>query len=89
MKANLEIQNLKCGGCANTIIKKLSEISDISELTVNNENHTVSFNYENENTFLKAKEFLNNIGYPIKGYKNAFTTKAKSLVSCAIGRINS
>jgi len=88
MKTTIEIQNLKCGGCANTITKKLSEINDLSELTVNNDNHTVSFNYENENTLIKAKELLNNIGYPVVGDKNALTTKAKSFVSCAVGRIN-
>jgi len=88
MKTTIEIQNLKCGGCANTITKKLSEINDLSELTVNNDNHTVSFNYENENTLIKAKELLNNIGYPVVGDKNVLTTKAKSFVSCAVGRIN-
>ena len=88
MKTTIEIQNLKCGGCANTITRRLSEINDLSELTINNDNHTVSFNYEHENTLIKAKELLNNIGYPVVGDKNALTTKAKSFVSCAVGRIN-
>ena len=89
MKTTIDIQNLKCGGCANTITKKLSGIEGLSELEVNNDNHTVSFNYESENTFVMAKELLNDIGYPATGDKNALTTKAKSFVSCAIGRINS
>lgn len=89
IKTIIEIQNLKCGGCANTITKKLSEINGLSELSVNNDDHTVSFNYENENTLIKTKELLNAIGYPVTGDKNAFTTKAKSFVSCAIGRIKS
>ena len=88
MKTTIEIQNLKCGGCANTVTKKLSGINGLSDLIVNNENHTVSFNYENESTFIEAKELLNDIGYPAVGDKNALTTKAKSFVSCAIGRIN-
>lgn len=88
MKTTIEVQNLKCGGCANTIKKKLSEINDLSEIEVNNDTHTVSFNYENENTFIEAKELLNAIGYPVTGDKNALTTKAKSFVSCAIGRMN-
>ncbi|GAA4944271.1 hypothetical protein GCM10023314_16590 [Algibacter agarivorans] len=87
MKTTIEIQNLKCGGCANTITKKLSNIENISELEINNDDHTVSFNYENENTLLKAKALLHNMGYPVVGDKNALTTKAKSFVSCAIGRI--
>ena len=87
MKTSLKIQNLKCGGCANTITKKLSNIENITELEVNNANHTVSFNYENENTLLKAKALLHSMGYPVVGDKNALTSKAKSFVSCAIGRM--
>lgn len=89
MKITLEIQNLKCGGCANTITNKLSEIENISDVTINNEDYTVSFSYENDNTLVEAKQLLHKIGYPVVGEKNALATKAKSFVSCAIGRINS
>ncbi len=88
MIASLEIQNLKCGGCANTITNKLNGLEGIADLNVDNSNNTVSFFYENENTLLEAKNLLNKIGYPVIGDKNDLTTKAKSFVSCAIGRIN-
>lgn len=88
MKITLEIQNLKCGGCANTITSKLSDIKIINDVTINNENHTVSFSYKNDKTLIEAKQLLHKIGYPIVGEKNALTTKAKSFVSCAIGRMN-
>lgn len=88
MKTSLEIQNLKCGGCANTITNKISVLEDVSELEINNDNNTVSFQYENEGTINKVQELLNSLGYPVVGDKNAITTKAKSFVSCAIGRIN-
>lgn len=88
MKTSLEIQNLKCGGCANTITKKVSVLEDVSELEINNDNNTVAFQHENEGTINKVQELLNSIGYPVVGDKNAITTKAKSFVSCAIGRIN-
>ncbi|AUP80898.1 heavy-metal-associated domain-containing protein [Flavivirga eckloniae] len=88
MKTTLEIQNLKCGGCANTIISKLSELENISDVSISNEDHTVSFSYENDNVFTEAKQLLHKIGYPTVGEKNALTTKAKSFVSCAIGRMN-
>lgn len=87
MKTILEIQNLKCGGCANTITKKVSNVDDVSELEINNDTNTVSFQYENESTLNEVKELLNSIGYPVVGDKNALTTKAKSFVSCAIGRM--
>lgn len=87
MITTLEIQNLKCGGCANTITKKVSNLKDISGLEINNENNTISFGYNNANTLTEVKTLLKDIGYPVIGDKNALTTKAKSFVSCAIGRI--
>jgi copper chaperone CopZ len=88
MNTTLEIQNLKCGGCANTITTKLSDLKGIEEVVVNNEANTVTFDYENEETLLETKELLAKLGYPIVGEKNAITTKAKSFVSCAVGRMN-
>ncbi|GAA3653349.1 heavy-metal-associated domain-containing protein [Flavivirga jejuensis] len=88
MKITLEIQNLKCGGCANTITNKVSDLENISDVIINNEDHTVSFSYENDIALIEAKQLLHKIGYPIVGEKNALTTKAKSFVSCAIGRLS-
>lgn len=88
MTTTLEIQNLKCGGCANTIITKLSELEYISNVNVNNDDYTVTFDYSNNEQLKTAKNLLTKLGYPEAGEKNALTTKAKSFVSCAVGRIN-
>lgn len=88
MKTTLEIQNLKCGGCANTIVNRLSELKDVLEIKVDNTNDTVSFNYSNENDLTEVKNLLVKLGYPVAGEKNALTTKAKSFMNCAVGRIN-
>ncbi|WP_034044188.1 heavy-metal-associated domain-containing protein [Wocania ichthyoenteri] len=88
MEATLKIQNLKCGGCANTIITKLDELNHLSKISVDNTNDSVSFNYLTEEDFTEAKTLLAKLGYPIVGEKNALTTKAKSFVSCAVGRIS-
>lgn len=88
MKTTLEIQNLKCGGCANTIINKLSDLDEIEDVTVDIENSSVIFKSDNKDVIAKAKTLLQKIGYPTMGEKNALTTKAKSFVSCAIGRVN-
>lgn len=88
MKATFKIQNLKCGGCAHTIINKLSHIAYIENITVNNESNTVSFTYLNDSSIKDSKKLLNEIGYPVVGDKNNIVTKAKSYVSCAIGKIN-
>ena len=88
MKAILKIQNLKCHGCANTITKKLSLLENISDLEVNNEEHTVSFQYKHENDLGFVKSTLNGLGYPEIGETNSIGEKTKSFVSCAIGRMS-
>ncbi|TWO32606.1 heavy-metal-associated domain-containing protein [Seonamhaeicola sediminis] len=88
MKTTLEIQNLKCGGCANTISTKLSELEFVDNVEINNNDNTVTFSYENEETLNIVKSLLAKLGYPEVGDKNALSTKAKSFVSCAIGRMN-
>jgi len=89
MKNTIIIQNLKCGGCASTIIKKISKLKGISNVEVNNEINSVSFEAENERDVTTAKEELKALGYPSIEDDNFMLTKAKSFISCASGRINS
>ena len=89
MKTTVEIQNLKCGGCANTIITRLSALDQIEDVSVNNENDTVSFTYQSQSDLDAATSLLSKLGYPIAGDNNPLTKKAKSFVSCAVGRMNS
>ena len=88
MTTTLEIQNLKCGGCANTIVTRLENLEGISDISVNNEEDTVSFDYIQGNNLEEAKTLLSKLGYPIVGQNNPLTKKAKSFVSCAVGRMN-
>jgi copper chaperone CopZ len=88
MNTTLEIQNLKCGGCANTITSKLSDLEDINNVVVDNETNSVSFNYTNKNVLDQAITLLSQLGYPIDGEQNPLLKKAKSYVSCAVGRMN-
>ena len=87
MESTLEIQNLKCGGCANTIVTQLSKLDGVTEVVVNNETDQVNFSYTKEAQFNAAKKKLSDLGYPIIGEANSLPKKAKSFVSCAIGRI--
>ncbi len=87
MTTTLQIQNLKCHGCANTIVTQLSKLVGISNVKVNNESDEVSFDYESNSEFDSAKEKLSNLGYPIVGDTNTLGKKAKSFVSCAVGRM--
>ena len=88
MKASIIVQNLKCGGCANTITTKLSEITNISDVSVDVQESKVSFNYKNETDAFSVKERLRAIGYPSIEDQNSIASKAKSFVSCATGKFN-
>lgn len=88
MKANLYLQNLKCNGCAKTIINKLNTLKGISSVVVNVEESSVSFEYLQESNLESAKTILMQNGYPEVGIENSITTKAKSFVSCAVGKMS-
>jgi len=85
----LEILNLKCGGCANTIRKGILTIEGIDEVTIDIENSKVSFNAISESITILVKEKLSKMGYPEVGDDNTIAHKAKSFVSCATGRMTS
>ncbi|MCT4630407.1 heavy metal-associated domain-containing protein [Winogradskyella sp.] len=87
MKATIQIQNLKCGGCANTIVTQLSKLDGITTVTVNNNTDEVSFNYNTETELEAAQTKLSDLGYPMVGENNSLPKKAKSFVSCAVGRM--
>lgn len=89
METKIYIQNLKCGGCANTIVKNLSQLNSISNIGVDVEESAVTFEMVNEDDLIKAKEILKKIGYPEDGEANSLGSKAKSYVSCAIGKMSS
>jgi len=88
MKTSILVQNLKCGGCAHTISTKLATIKNVSNLQVNVEESKVSFEYSNEEDAFKVKEKLKNLGYPSVDDSNSFSSKAKSFVSCATGKLS-
>ena len=88
MKTQIYIQNLKCGGCANTIIKNVSTVESVSNVTVNVEDNSVNFDLANKEKLEEVKAVLKKIGYPEDGEANSFGSKAKSYVSCAIGKMS-
>ena len=87
MKTTFEIQNLKCHGCANTIITQLSKIDGIANVSVNNETNEVHFDHSTESSVHSVKKRLSDLGYPLVGETNSLPKKAKSYVSCAVGRM--
>lgn len=87
MNTTLYIQNLKCGGCAHTVITKISAIENIENVNVNLDADRVSFDYNSESDLQNAIKKLLSLGYPVVGEANPLTAKAKSFVSCAVGRM--
>lgn len=88
METTIHIQNLKCGGCANTITKGISSIEAVQNVLVNVDESTVTFSYETEAQVNEVKNKLKSLGYPEDGEANTLGAKAKSYVSCAIGKMS-
>lgn len=81
----IQVENIKCGGCMNSIKKAISAIAGVEKVEVNKETETIVV--EGTNNLRNAiTEKLASLGYPEKG-NNTFLHKAKSFVSCAIGRV--
>ncbi len=89
MRTTIQIQNLKCGGCAKTILNKLSELNGIKDITIEEETSSVSFEHLTGNDIAVAKDKLKALGYPAIEDENGILQKAKSFVSCANGRFGS
>jgi len=87
MKHKVNIQNLKCGGCAHTITSELNKLDGVSDVSVDENSATVSFLQDSEDVSIVVYR-LDELGYPIENDPNSLFKKAKSYVSCAVGRIN-
>lgn len=84
----IQIENLKCGGCANTIKKGLLKLDGITDVEINIETSEVQISTDDNELIIAVKEKLSSLGYPEVGESNTVLKKAKSFVSCAVGRIN-
>ena len=84
----INIVNLKCNGCANTIKKGLLSLEGVNEVEVTLENSEIKINDVSETIFTSVKKKLSNMGYPEVGDANTMVHKAKSFVSCASGKMS-
>jgi copper chaperone len=91
MTYDISVENIKCGGCANTITTRLNEMDTVDSCEVDVEKGIVSINGD-ESSREQVTQLLLKLGYPESGTAEglkAARAKAKSFVSCAVGRINS
>ncbi len=81
----IEVENIKCGGCMNTIKKALMSLPGVSDVSIAKETETIRVEGEVHRDVLTSK--LSELGYPEKG-SNTLLHQAKSFVSCAIGKFD-
>lgn len=81
----IEIENLKCGGCASSIKSALRKIDGVQGIEVQLENGSISVEGDVDRQILL--EALNSIGYPEKGH-NTIGRQVLSYVSCASGKLS-
>lgn len=92
MQYSFEVENIRCGGCANTISMKLTEMDGVNDVQVNVDEKKVIVNVDSsdDDIRLALSKKLAKLGYPEKGSvdSNGLITKAASVVSCAIGKVS-
>ena len=89
MTFEVSVENKKCGGCANSIVKGLQELEGVASVAVDVEHGRVTIDAD-DSLRIAATERLLKLGYPEQGSAaglKAAKAKAKSFVSCAVGRI--
>jgi len=87
-KEKINVENIKCHGCANTIRKEIAKLDGVKEVVVDVENACVTVDFDetvqNKENIVKR---LSTLGYPEQG-ENSLKSKVVSYVSCAIGRVS-
>lgn len=84
----IQIENLKCGGCANTTKTNLEKINSLKEVNVDIDKSEVQVSSDRTIDRAEVVSVLARLGYPELGQGNTLQ-KVKSYVSCAVGKINS
>ncbi len=89
MRYVLEVENIKCGGCAHIIERKILKKHDVTEINIDIENGSVAFKSV-EDISSDVAATLKSLGYPESGSVEGIAdikAKATSFVSCAIGKM--
>lgn len=87
----ITVENIKCGGCANSITAGLMEDPYVMQVQVDVNNGSIWLELEDEGSRDAIVERLTKMGYPESGSVeglDSMKAKAKSFVSCAVGRIS-
>ena len=91
MSYDIAVENIKCGGCANTITTRLTQLENVASCDVNVETGVVTIGGD-ESHKDEVAQLLLKLGYPESGTAEglkAAKARAKSFVSCAVGKMSS
>ncbi len=91
MRYTVEVNNVRCEGCANTIKTTLEKEGFSSiEVDLSCEPRKVTVTIEDEALSAQFRAILRKLGYPPCdeeiSFSNSATLKAKSIVSCVVGK---
>ena len=82
------VENLKCGGCANTIKNRLINLTGVFSIEIDIESAVIKVEHNQSISRLDIISQLQSLGYPELDTNNTVLHKAKSFVSCAVGRLS-
>jgi copper chaperone len=85
MAHTYRIQNIRCGGCATTIRRRMTE-AGFEVLDVRPEDHAVIVAEAGPERIAAGAAILKALGYPLIDEDSGVGDFARSVVSCAIGR---
>ncbi|MEA1953829.1 MAG: heavy-metal-associated domain-containing protein [Campylobacterota bacterium] len=91
MKQTFQVMNVKCEGCASTLKEKLFDQYGEVEVNLDKNPREIILDVQDDD-IASLGERLKKLGYPFitekMGFIDSNSTKAKSFISCAIGKIN-
>ena len=91
-KQTFEVLNVKCGGCASALKKKLFEQFGEVVVDLEKQPRQITLEIREEQQIDELRTALKQIGYPMvseeMGFVEAGSVKAKSFISCAMGKID-
>jgi copper chaperone len=88
MEMQIKVENIKCGGCANSIRNAVMKVEGVSRAEVDVESGTITLDVAPEVKRETITSKLHTMGYPEPGKGSGLTTAA-SFVSCMVGRVTS
>lgn len=91
IELEISVENIKCGGCANSITAGLMEDPHVMQVQVDVVNGSVWLEIEDAGSRDAIVQRLTKMGYPETGSVeglDSMKAKAKSFVSCAVGKLS-